>query len=213
MSLGEDHTSGTSPGAFTPKASVASNDVALGQIVEAVSHSKFWPDTCIFVVEDDPQAGFDHVDGHRSICLVISPYTKHNAVISNFYNQTSVLHTMELMLALPPMNQMDAMAPVMRQCFTSNADLAPYAALPNNVPLDQLNPPKHELAGKALELAELSIKQPLEDPDMADDDALNRIIWHSVKGVDARYPVELAGAHGKGLGKLRLKLMEAKDED
>ncbi len=112
-----DHTNGTSPGGATPAAMVADNDLAVGQVVEGISHSKFWKDTCIFVIEDDPQAGFDHVDGHRSTCLVVSAYTKRHAVVSNFYNQTSILHTIELMLGLPPMNQLDAMAPAMKEVF------------------------------------------------------------------------------------------------
>jgi YVTN family beta-propeller protein len=204
--LPSDHTSGTAPGGPTPAAQVADNDLALGRIVDAISHSKFWPKTCIFVIEDDPQAGFDHVDGHRSICLAISSYTKRGAVVSNFYNQTSVLHTMELMLGIPPMNQMDAMAPVMRECFTAKPDLRPYTALPNNVPLDQLNPAKAALSGHALELAEQSERLPLDLPDRADEDTLNRIVWHSVRGIDAPYPSALAGAHGTGLRKLHLKI-------
>ena len=99
--LPQDHTSGMNVGQPTTSAMIADNDLALGRVVDAITHSKFWPDTCIFVVEDDPQSGFDHVDGHRSLCLVISPYSKHHAVVSNFYNQTSVLHTMELMLGCP----------------------------------------------------------------------------------------------------------------
>jgi hypothetical protein len=212
--LPQDHTSGTNPGAPTPAATVADNDLALGRVVEAVSKSRFWPTTCIFVIEDDPQAGFDHVDGHRSICLVISPYAKRKELVSAFYNQTSVLHTLELMLGLPPMNQMDAMAPVMRECFTETPDMTPYVCLPNNIPLDQMNPPKAALSGAALELAEKSERLPLDQPDRADEDTLNRIVWHSVKGVDAPYPAEFAGAHGRGLAKLHLKLDgSVKDDD
>jgi YVTN family beta-propeller protein len=202
--LPNDHTSGTNPGDPTPKAQVADNDYALGRVVDAVSHSEFWPKTCIFVIEDDPQAGFDHVDGHRSLCLVISPYTKRGAVVSNFYNQTSVLHTMELMLGVPPMNQLDAMAPVMEACFTEKPDLAPYTVLPSNVPFDQMNPEKSSLRGAELELAELSLKQRLEVPDAANEDALNRILWASARGATTPYPVEFAGAHGKGLKALGL---------
>jgi YVTN family beta-propeller protein len=204
--LPQDHTSGTNPSVPTPAAMVADNDLALGRVVEAVSHSKFWPKTCIFVIEDDPQNGFDHVDGHRSICLVASPYTKRGAVVSRFYNQTSVLHTMELMLGLPPMNQLDAMAPTMEDAFTSKADLTPYKHVPNNIPLDQMNPPKSALRGLMLELAEQSERLPLEEPDRADENTLNRIVWHSVKGPDAPYPAAFAGAHGKGLKQLHLKL-------
>jgi hypothetical protein len=197
--LPQDHTSGTQPGMPTPRAHVADNDLALGRIVEGISKSRFWAKTCIFVTEDDPQDGFDHVDGHRSLCLVISPYTKRGAVVSEFYNQSSVLHTICRILGVPPMNQMVAMAPVMTACFTDNPDLTPYQALPNRVPLDELNPPLQSLSPAARYWAEASLRLPLEKPDRADENLLNRIIWHAVQGVDAPYPAEFAGAHGRGL--------------
>ncbi|HNQ90341.1 MAG TPA: bifunctional YncE family protein/alkaline phosphatase family protein [Verrucomicrobiota bacterium] len=204
--LPNDHTSGTRAGSPTPRAQVADNDLALGRVVEAVSRSRFWPKTCLFVIEDDPQAGFDHVDGHRSLCLVISPYTRRGAVVSEFYNQTSVLHTMEQILGLPPMNQMDALAPLMTACFQSRPDFTPYACLPNAIPLDELNKATTALDGPEHEWAERSAALPLDQPDQADEDTLNRIVWHAVKGVDAPYPVALAGAHGKGLKRLGLRL-------
>src|SRR5207244_6043139 len=105
-----DHTSGTKEGLPTPKASVADNDLALGQVVEAVSKSRFWKDTVIFVVEDDPQNGFDHVDGHRTVALVISPYTKRKFVDHTCYNQPGMVKSIELVLGLPPRNQMDLAA-------------------------------------------------------------------------------------------------------
>lgn len=197
--LPQDHTSGTQPGMPTPRAHVADNDLALGRIVEGISKSKFWAKTCIFVVEDDPQDGFDHVDGHRSICLVISPYTRRGAVISEFYNQTSVLHTIARILGFPPMNQMTAMAPVMTACFTDKPDLTPYTALSNRVPLDELNPPLSSLNRQEQYWALRSIHLPLEKPDQCNEDLLNRILWHAVRGADTPYPEEYAGAHGKGL--------------
>ena len=121
MSLPNNHTSGTRPGMPTPAAAVADNDLALGQIVEAVSRSKFWRETCIFVVEDDPQAGFDHIDGHRTVALVISPYTRRRGVDSTNYNQTSMVRTIEQILGLPPMNQLDASATPMASCFCDEA--------------------------------------------------------------------------------------------
>jgi YVTN family beta-propeller protein len=211
--LPSDHTSGTRPGGPTPRAQVADNDLAVGRIVESISHSRFWPKTCIFVIEDDPQAGFDHVDGHRSLCLVASPYTKRGKVVSRFYNQTSVLHTMERMLGLPPMNQMDALAPLMTECFTRKPDFAPYTSRTNNIPLDEMNKASTELQGQELYWANKSIEQPFDDVDQADEDTLNRIIWHSVKGVDAPYPAHLAGAHGKGLKARRLIFNEQGDDD
>src|SRR5262249_50763074 len=107
MSLPCDHTEGLRPGFPTPRAMVADNDLALGRIVEDVSKSKFWKETCIFVVEDDPQNGLDHVDGHRTVALVISPYTRRRYVDGTCYNQTGMVKTIELILGLPPMNQLD----------------------------------------------------------------------------------------------------------
>ncbi len=211
--LPSDHTSGTRPGNPTPRAQVADNDLALGRIVERISESRFWPKTCVFVIEDDPQNGFDHVDGHRSLCLVASPHTKRGAVISKFYNQTSVLHTMSRMLGAPPMNQMVALSPAMSACFTKKANFTPYRCRPNQVPLDEMNPEKAALSGEALRLAELSLAQNFEEVDCAEEDALNRIIWHSVKGVDTPYPAHLAGAHGKGLRRLGLRLNGAVEDD
>ncbi len=204
--LPSDHTSGTRPGNPTPRAQVADNDLAVGRVIERISQSRFWPKTCVFVIEDDPQNGFDHVDGHRSLCLIASPYTKRGTVVSKFYNQTAVLHTMCRMFGVAPMNQMVALAPLMTDCFTGKPDFSPYQSLPNRVPLDEMNPEKAALKGEALRWAQLSLDQPFEEVDRADEDTLNRIIWHSVKGVDAPYPAHLAGAHGKGLRGLGLKL-------
>ncbi|NQU51970.1 MAG: bifunctional YncE family protein/alkaline phosphatase family protein, partial [Bacteroidetes bacterium] len=130
MLLPNDHTSGTRPGSPTPRSAVADNDLALGQIVEAISNSKFWKETCVFVTEDDPQAGLDHVDGHRTVGLVISPYTKRNEVISTYYSQINMVRTMENILGIPPMNQFDLAAEPMTNCFTSKPNFAPYKALP-----------------------------------------------------------------------------------
>ncbi len=195
MLLPNDHTVGTRPGYPTPQAAVADNDVALGRIVEAVSHSRFWPETAIFVVEDDPQAGLDHVDGHRTVALCVSPYTKRGEVIGAHYNQSSMLRTIELILGLPPMNQLDMAATPMVECFMDAPDTTPYVHLPNNIPLDELNPEKTALSGKQRHYAEMSIQQPLDEVDMADEDTLNRIIWHSVKGYDTPYPVLAKRVH------------------
>jgi hypothetical protein len=189
MLLPNNHTAGTRPGMPTPEAAVADNDLALGQVVEAVSHSKFWKETCIFVVEDDPQAGFDHVDGHRTVAMVISPYTRRHAVDSTNYNQTSMVRTIELVLGLPPMNQMDASATAMASCFTEQANLAPYESVKNNIPLDRLNPELADIHDPAqLHWATVSLEQPLDEVDEADEDTLNRILWHSVRGRDDNYP-------------------------
>jgi len=188
MLLPNDHTSGTRPGVPTPRAMVADNDLALGRIVEAVSRSSFWPETAIFVTEDDPQAGLDHVDGHRTVGLVISPYTRRGAVVHTNYNQTGMLRTIELILELTHMNQFDRGADTMTDCFQEKADLRPYTALRNNIPLDEMNPPLRALAGKARYWAQKSLELDLDEVDRADEDTLNRILWHSVKGYDVAYP-------------------------
>jgi len=189
MLLPNNHTSGTKPGMPTPQASVADNDVALGRIVEAVSRSRFWPQTCIFVVEDDPQNGYDHIDGHRTVAQVISPYTKRGFVDSTNYNQTSMVRTIELILGLPPMNQFDASATPMTTCFADKPDLTPYTAVPNNIPLDQVNPSLSEIRDpRQLHWASISQELPLDDVDQADEDTLNRILWFAARGRDDTYP-------------------------
>ena len=184
MLLPNDHTSGTKPGMPTPRASVADNDLGLGRIVDAISHSRFWKDTAIFVVEDDPQAGLDHVDGHRTVALCVSPYTKRGAVDSTFYTQTSMLRTMELIFGLPPMNQLTLASNPMVSCFQETHDLKPYDAKPNVIPLDEMNPAIESLRGKARYYAKLSDKLPLDDVDKADEYTFNRILWHATKGYD-----------------------------
>jgi YVTN family beta-propeller protein len=202
--LPDDHTAGGSPGYPTPRAQVADNDLALGRVIEAVTKSSFWSNTVIFVIEDDPQSGYDHVDGHRSICLVVSPYTKRGQTVSTFYNQIGLIHTMEQIMGLPPMNQMDAMAPLMTDCFTPRPDFTAYTALPNEIPLNEMNPGTiSSLTPRDRHWAQLSLQMDFRQPDLVNDDTLNRIIWHSIKG-KARYPAEFAGPHGKGLKSLGL---------
>ena len=197
MLLPNDHTSATSPGFPTPAASVADNDLALGRVVEAVTHSRFWPETCIFVVQDDPQNGFDHIDGHRTVAMVISPHSRRGSLVSTNYNQTSMVRTIELVLGLPPMNQFDASATPMFDCFTDTPDLAPYAAVPNNIPLDQLNPAVADIRDPAqLHWAKVSQRMPLADVDEADEDTLNRILWHAMRGRDDTYPAWAVLADG-----------------
>jgi YVTN family beta-propeller protein len=190
--LPNDHTSGTQAGAPTPAAQVADNDLALGQIVEAISKSRFWKETCIFVIEDDPQDGWDHVSGYRTIAFVVSPYTRRGAVVSTQYNQTSLLRTMELILGLPPMNQMDATATPMFDCFIppgGTPDFTPFATVTNNIPLDQMNPePKRVSDPLQRKQAYASARLPLEKPDQCSEDQLNRILWHAMKGSQIPYP-------------------------
>jgi hypothetical protein len=187
--LPDDHTSGTSEGSPTPEACVADNDLAFGRIVEAFSHSSFWKETVIFGIEDDPQNGWDHVSGYRTTAYCASPYTKRGAVVSTQYNTTSILRTIEQILGLPPMNQFDATAVPMFDCFTDTPDLTPFDAVPNNVPLDTMNPPKEKIADAllrrhAVQSARLNFKR----IDACPEDTLNRILWHAVKGSAAPYP-------------------------
>jgi YVTN family beta-propeller protein len=191
--LPANHTVGATPGFPTPRAMIADNDLALGRIVEAVSKSPFWKETCIFVVEDDPQFGFDHVDGHRSVLQVISPYTKRKHVDSLNYNQTGVVKTIELILGLPPMNQLDLSATPLRACFQDRPDLRPFAAVPNKVPLDEMNPALDQLKGAARHWAKKSLELDFDKEDEADENTLNRILWHSVRGWDTPYPERIPG--------------------
>ncbi len=210
--LPQDHTNGTAPGLPTPRAHLADNDLALGRIVEAISKSRFWGKTVIFVNEDDPQDGFDHVDGHRSLCLVVSPYSRTGKTVSEFYNQTAVIHTMNRILGLPPLNQMDAMAPLMTACFQPTPDPAPYRCREAIIPLDELNPPKSALGPAARKWAAISERLNLRVPDAIDDDTMNRILWAAAKP-DEPYPKKFAGAHGRGLKGLGLQLNPEEDDD
>jgi YVTN family beta-propeller protein len=188
--LPADHSVGTTPGFPTPRAMLADNDRALGRVVEALSKSRFWPRLCVFVVEDDPQFGFDHVDGHRSVLQVISPYTRRRHVDHTNYNQTGVVKTIELILGLPPLNQLDLSATPLRDCFQDQPDVTPYTGAANRVPLDAMNPPLSKLSGQALQWARESSKLDFSREDEADEDTLNRILWHSVRG-DAPFPRRL----------------------
>jgi phospholipase C len=131
--LSQDHTSGTSPGFPTPRAMVADNDLALGRLVEAVSHSSIWPKTAVFVVEDDAQSGVDHVDGHRTVAMVISPYTRGRKTDSTFYTTIHMYRTIEQLLGLPPTNQFDLAADPMFPVFLKTPNPEPYTAEKNRV--------------------------------------------------------------------------------
>jgi hypothetical protein len=187
--LPNDHTSGTDPGAPHPEAQVADNDLAFGRMLEALSRSRFWKDTCLFSIEDDPQSGWDHVSGYRTTAYVASPYTKRNKVVSVNYNQTGLLRTMELILGLPPMNQMDATATPLFDCFTETPDFHSFSALSANIPLDKMNPLNIAIKDKGqLRDAIASSKLPLSKADQCPEDLLNRILWRSERGQDAPYP-------------------------
>lgn len=192
--LPRDHTQGTTVGVSSPRAMVADNDYAVGQIVEAISASPYWTKSAVFIVEDDAQAGHDHVDAHRSVALVISPYSRRSAVDSRFYNTDSALRTMELILGLPPLCQYDAVAPPF-DCFTRRPENAePYTAiLPAREIIAEVN-------GRTAFKADLSATLNFADADAAPDAILNHILWHAIKGPDvaeppSRFGLRVAGDH------------------
>ena len=185
--LGQDHTAGTTPGKPTPTACVAENDLALGMVVEAVSNSKFWSSTAIFVVEDDAQNGPDHVDAHRTVALAVSPYTKRHSVDSTMYSTSSMLRSMELILGLRPMSQFDAAATPMYASFQSTPDLRPYKVIPAQVDVNELNT---KLAWGASKSRKLNFSK----EDAVDDLVLNELIWHSVRGAHSPMPAPIRAA-------------------
>jgi len=188
MLLPADHTRGTTPGAHTPRAMVADNDLALGQVVEALSKSPFWKKMAIFVVEDDAQNGVDHVDGHRTVALAISPYTRRGHVDSTFYSHQSMLKTIELMLGLPTLSLFDLIANDMRASFTNTPDFTPYQVVEPEQSLFELNPKLNALKGQARRDAIASSRMRFDVPDAVKTETLNRILWRQVKGEKIPYP-------------------------
>jgi YVTN family beta-propeller protein len=187
VALPNDHTAGTRPGFPTPRAMVADNDLALGQIIEAISKSRFWENTVIFVTEDDSQAGWDHVSAYRTVGMVISPYSQSQTLESTQYNQTSLIRTIEQILGLPPMNIVDATAMPMFDCFVSTPDVSTFSAIPNKIPLDEMNPELSTLNGRALYYAKRSMDPQFSHVDGGDDQLMNRIIWYALRGKES-YP-------------------------
>jgi DNA-binding beta-propeller fold protein YncE len=196
--LGNDHTAGTTPGGPTPKSSVADNDLAIGRMVEAVSHSAYWEDTAFFILEDDAQNGADHVDAHRSDAIVVSKYAPHPAVgqgafvDSRFYSTVSVLRTMETLLGVPPMNNNDAFASLISTLFTGPGDQPAFAADMSNrdngliYTANKANAPG----------AAASLKMDFTHADRADTDKLNLILWQDAMGTRPA-PAMLLGKHKK----------------
>jgi sugar lactone lactonase YvrE len=187
LRLPNDHTYGTRAGKPTPTAMVADNDLALGRVVEALSQSKYWKELAIFVIEDDAQNGPDHVDAHRVVSLVISPYTKRKFVDSKMYSTSSLLRTMELILGVKPMSQFDAAATPMYNAFQSKADVSPYTHVVPKVDMNEKN-----LA--TAWGAKLSEQFDLAKEDLADDLLFNEVIWRSVKGHASKMPAPVRSA-------------------
>jgi YVTN family beta-propeller protein len=193
--LPNDHTEGTSPGWCTPRACVADNDFALGKIVEGLSRSSFWKSMAILVVEDDAQNGVDHIDGHRTVALAISPYARRGAVDSTIYTQPSMVKTIELMLGLPSMSIFDLVATDMRASFIGpdeSPNLAPYTALTPVQSLYDVNQRVGSIQGpystQRREAARASVRMSFENPDEAPTEKLNRILWHDARGWATPYP-------------------------
>jgi hypothetical protein len=188
MDLNSDHTSGTRPGGPTPRAMVANNDLSLGRVVEAISKSRFWPNSLILVVEDDAQNGVDHVDGHRTVALAIGPHIRRDAVDSNNYNHTSLVRTIQEIFNIPAKTRYLVSARPMKSIFTRDADLKPYAAITPKASLDETNAPLKSLVGRRRWAAEQSLSMNWSHVDDIREDALNRILWWDAKGYDTPYP-------------------------
>lgn len=187
VALPNDHTAGTAPGYPTPRAMVADNDLALGRIVEAITHSRFWDSTVVFVTEDDSQSGWDHVSPYRSTGFVLSPYSALEKTVRTNYNQTSMVRTIEQILGLPPMNIIDATADLMVDCFSFEKRIVQFQAVPNKISLEEMNPSLSQLKGRALQLAKRSATNLFTEIDDGDDDAMNEILWFALKG-NTPYP-------------------------
>ncbi len=182
LRLGNDHTSGVAPKKYTPRAAMADNDAAFGMLVEAVSRSRFWATTAIFVLEDDAQNGPDHIDSHRSPAYIISPYTRGRGIDSTMYNTVSMLRTIEQILDLRPMTIHDAGARIMTAAFTNKSDTHPYVAEKPRISLDERNPETSPLAVRSRQLD-------LDEADQIDDDEMNAILWLAIKGTPPPAPV------------------------
>jgi YVTN family beta-propeller protein len=192
MALSTDHTVGTRPGMPIPTAMVADNDLALGRIIEAITKSRFWNNTVIFVTEDDSQAGWDHVSAYRTTGFVVSPYSRLQRTVSRNYNQTCMVRSIEQILGLPPMNVVDATALPMFDCFVNKPVGKPFRSVPNRIALNRINPSLSKLTGAALHFGRLSLRPEFDYIDNGHDDVMNRIIWFSTKGKQP-YPTALAG--------------------
>jgi len=192
MALPDDHTAGMRPGTPTPRAEVADNDLAVGRIIEALSKSRFWKNTVVFVTEDDSQAGWDHVSAYRTTGFVASAYSRLKQTVHVNYNQTCMVRTIEQILGIPPMNSIDATAMPMFKCFNNTADFSVYHAQPAQTTIDELNPKLSMLKGHDLYYARQSLRPEFDHIDGGNDDLMNRIIWYSVQK-SKPYPRKYAG--------------------
>jgi len=209
MSLPDDHTTGYAPTYPSASSEVADNDLALGRMIDAISHSNVWASSAVIVEEDDSQNGLDHVDGHRSTLYLASPYARHGGVVDHsYYTQVNALRTIEQILGLPPMNQMDLAATPLRSAFTDTPDLTPFQTLPAQVPIPgtpgAANPPLSALSGLAREWAQASAAEDFSRPDAANPELLNRAVWYSTRGFGTPYPGDGRVLHPAEVGPVNL---------
>jgi hypothetical protein len=190
LALPDDHTSGMAEGFPTPRAMIADNDLALGRIIEALTKSRFWDSTVVFVTEDDSQGGWDHVSAYRTTGFVISPYSQLEKTVHTNYNQTCMVRTIEQILGLPPMNVIDATALPMFDCFNETPVKKTYSFVKNNIPLNEMNKSSASLSGQAKKFALQSSLPEFAQIDGGNDDLLNRILWFAAKG-NTPYPKQM----------------------
>jgi hypothetical protein len=181
LRISNDHTSGQKKGKVSPQAAVADNDLAVGRIIEHLSHSSVWKESVVFILEDDAQNGPDHVDAHRSPAYLVGPYVKREVGVHTMYSTSGFLRTMELILGLPPMSQYDAGAVPLYECFTSKPDLTPYTLIKPSINLDTRNVAVNESSRRS-ELFNFAME------DSAPDLDLNEVVWKSVKGEHSVMP-------------------------
>ena len=210
MRLPNDHTTGVSTGRPTPQFYVADNDYALGLIVEAVSNSPYWKDTAVFVVEDDAQDGPDHVDCHRSVALLISAYNRAGARVHEFHNTVSLIRTIEMLLGLAPMNQLDSSATPI-DIFRAQPDLRPFKVVLPDISTDNLLTPNARDAASAYWMRRTA-EQDLEHADMADARTLNEAIWFSVRGARSTMP-ESASLPASDAMRVGINMEAEREED
>ncbi len=193
--FGNDHTEGMAAGRPTPFAHVADNDLAVGMFLEHLSKSAVWKESVVFILEDDAQNGPDHVDAHRSPAYIAGGYVKRNFVDHTMYTTSSMLHTIELILGMPPMTQYDAAAVPMWRCFTQQLNTAPFAALPSNINLHDVNP-------GGTKLAAMSKGLDFSREDIIPDNIMNLLTWKGVKGENSIMPIPVRAAFFKPLKKV-----------
>jgi hypothetical protein len=197
LRISSDHTSGQKKGEYSPIAAVADNDLAVGRIIQHLSESSIWKESVVFVLEDDAQAGPDHVDAHRSPAYVVGPYVKRNIPVHHMYSTSGMLRTMELILELPPMSQYDAAAQPLYDCFSDKPDFRPYQLIGANVDINERNNAVNE-SSKRSESFNLINEDKVPDRDM------NEVIWKAIKGENAVMPAPKRSA---------FVILEAKKDD